>query len=80
MDGEGSSERKGSMEEHVFFVRIADSNGEELPEVLRSCALDILQRLQCSACTCNHSVLTTTNENLISTKTALASDAYPISL
>ena len=57
MDGAGSSETKGPTEEHVFVVRIADSNGEELPEVLRTCALDNLYRLQLSECMCNHSVL-----------------------
>lgn len=42
MDGEGSSEIKGATEEHVFVVRIADGNGEELPEVLRKYALENL--------------------------------------
>ena len=57
MDGEGPSEIKALTEEHVFVVRTADSNGEELPEVLRTCALDNLYRLQCSERMCNHSVL-----------------------
>ena len=56
MDGEGSSEIKGPVGEHVFDVHIADSNGEELPEVLRTCALANLYRLQWSECMCNHSV------------------------